>query len=293
MTTVTKSAAAPFSTTAYTNAGLTATSTPQISSTVDATAFKVVSTFKVHILGETDAAKEPTKGMTAWVSSSTAARTSGAVLVSSNVSSYAIIVDIATKKLFLEKAPFCGAAGGADQVNTTTTALTSCTVGAIGNSIGFWIGNGTTTTTTIAGFRMARKVLTNGTTGVPATFSHVYESLSASIATAPTDWKAQTVFATGGKITFTGSALTCDVAKWDSATACNGVDMPWAHNSLVEWTSTGPVLGSLRAWHFLAEKNADVTKNFQIEKDNKINWLIEERDETIAGTGANMALTVT
>lgn len=292
MTTVTKSAAAPFSTTAYTNAALTATATPQISSTVDA-AFKMVSTYKVYILGETDAAKEPTKSMTTWVSSSAAARKSGAVDVSSNVSSYAIIVDIATKKLFLEKPPFCGTATGADQVNTTSAPLTTCTVGAIGNSIAFWIGNGTTTTTTIAGFRMARKVLTNGATGVPATFSHVYESLSASIATPPTDWKAQTVFNTGGKITFTGSALTCDVAKWDSATACNGVDMPWANTALVEWNATGPVLGSLRVWHFLAEKNADVTKNFQIEKDNKINWLIEERDETIAGATTSMAVTVT
>ena len=38
-------------------------------------------------------------------------------------------------------------------------------------------------------------------------------------------------------------------------------------------------MGGIRAWHFLAEKNADVTKNFQIEKDNKINWIIDEKSE--------------
>ena len=43
--------------------------------------------------------------------------------------------------------------------------------------------------------------------------------------------------------------------------------------------------GGIRAWHFLAEKNADVTKNFQIEKDNKINWVIDEQNEAWTSPG--------
>ena len=70
----------------------------------------------------------------------------------------------------------------------------------------------------------------------------------------------------------------CDSAKWDPVTACHGVDIPWAYGTLTDYTSA-TAKGGIRAWHFLAEKNADVTKNFQIEKHNKINWVIEEQAE--------------
>ena len=79
-------------------------------------------------------------------------------------------------------------------------------------------------------------------------------------------------------VTFETTLKICDLTKWTAATDCHGVDLPWASTAYVEYTAavgtTAAVLGSVRAWHFLAEKNADVTKNFQIEKDNKINWVI-------------------
>lgn len=71
--------------------------------------------------------------------------------------------------------------------------------------------------------------------------------------------------------------IICDVAKWDPATACHGVDAPWASTTYVDFVPAGAaaaVEGKVRAWHFLAEKAADVAKNFQIEKDNKINWIV-------------------
>lgn len=79
-------------------------------------------------------------------------------------------------------------------------------------------------------------------------------------------------------LTWETALKNCDAAKWDPVTACHGVDIPWAYGSLTDYTSA-TVKGGIRAWHFLAEKNADVTKNFQIEKDNKINWVIEEKAE--------------
>lgn len=73
--------------------------------------------------------------------------------------------------------------------------------------------------------------------------------------------------------------MTCDVAKWDPVTACNGVDAPWAASTFVDFVPVGgavttAVPGTLRVWHFLAEKNADTGKNFQIVKDDKINWIV-------------------
>jgi hypothetical protein len=78
------------------------------------------------------------------------------------------------------------------------------------------------------------------------------------------------------------SATICDATKWDTTTACHSVDLPWASTTYTEWvTGTPATEGKVRAWHFLAEKNADVAKNFQIEKDNKINWIIEEKYQTL------------
>ena len=78
-------------------------------------------------------------------------------------------------------------------------------------------------------------------------------------------------------VTFETTLKVCDLTKWTAATDCHGVDLPWASTPYVEYVPVGAaaaVPGSVRAWHFLAEKNADITKNFQIEKDNKINWVV-------------------
>lgn len=97
--TTTKVTAAPFSTTFFTNEALTATTTPQAS--VDAaavtTTFKLLNTFKLYVVGQTSAEKEPTKSMTKWSTDTAATRKTAAVDVSSNVSSFAIVVDITTK----------------------------------------------------------------------------------------------------------------------------------------------------------------------------------------------------
>ena len=138
MTTVTKSTAAPFSVTAYSNPkGLLSTSTPQ--GTFDSAAkndFKVLSTFKLFVVGQSDAAEEPTKSMTKWVTDTAASRKTNAVDVSSNVSSFAIIVDLTTKAKLLANV-YCGATGVEQNANTaaspTTTCATTWAAGAIGN----------------------------------------------------------------------------------------------------------------------------------------------------------------
>jgi hypothetical protein len=58
----------------------------------------------------------------------------------------------------------------------------------------------------------------------------------------------------------------CDPTKWTAETDCNSVDLPWASTTYTEYApgvnNGAPTLGQVKAWHFLAEKNADVTKNF-------------------------------
>ena len=112
MTTVTKSSAAPFSVTAYSNPkGLLATTTPQaMLDTTGKAEFKLLATFKLYVVGQSTAEEEPTKGMTKWSTETAASRKTNSVDVSSNVSSFAIIVDITTK-LVLKQNVFCGATG--------------------------------------------------------------------------------------------------------------------------------------------------------------------------------------
>ena len=127
-----KPTAAPFATTVYTNPLLTATTTAQIS--YDATAdFKLIKSFKTFIIGNSSADAEPTKSMTKWSTDTAATRKTAGVDVSTNVSSFAIVVDVTTKaKLAMNV--FCGVSGTDVQDNVGGTPLTKCTtIGAVGN----------------------------------------------------------------------------------------------------------------------------------------------------------------
>ena len=109
--TTTKPTAAPYSTTAYNNPLLTATTTAQIS--YDASAVndvKLVKMFKAYIIGQSSAEAEPTKSMTKWSTDTAATRKTAGVDVSTNVSSFAIVVDVTTKKKLAEPV-FCGTSG--------------------------------------------------------------------------------------------------------------------------------------------------------------------------------------
>ena len=138
MTTVTKSTAAPFSVTAYSNPkGLTSTTTATASFDQTGKAgFNVLSMMKLFVVGQSSAEEEPTKSMTKWHTDTAASRKTNSVDVSSNVSSFAIIVDLTTKAKLLEKV-YCGLTGVEQNANTTSAPTTTCSgvwaPGAIGN----------------------------------------------------------------------------------------------------------------------------------------------------------------
>lgn len=131
---------------------------------------------------------------------------------------------------------------------------------------------------------------TPAVTKIPATFSTVIGTYAASVKSGLTiaDYKVAPTVAASAVVALTwGTEYTCDIAKWDSASACRGFDAPWAYGAFTDYVGGGtPVNGSIKAWHFLAEKNADITKNFQIIKDDKINWILEEINEDWLTSGA-------
>jgi len=153
MTTVTKVTAAPYSTTAYTNTLLTATTTATATFT-PTTLFSIVKKFDLWVVGQSGADLEPTKSMTKWFSDTASSRKTNSVDVASNVSSFAIVVDVTTKALLAATSMYCGTAGSIKSVNTDADPNT-CALGYVGNNFGFFIQNGTLTTTTLAAYRVS------------------------------------------------------------------------------------------------------------------------------------------
>lgn len=85
-----------------------------------------------------------------------------------------------------------------------------------------------------------------------------------------------------------GDKAPCPLTQWACATCCYGMASPWGFGTVYNYfpAQNGQVeqLGSVRAWHFLADKDADVTKVFSIEKDDYINVLLYEFKDSLAGT---------
>lgn len=97
--TTTKVGLAPFSTTVYTNPkGLTSTATPTATFASGTTAgWTLLDSFKLFVAGQSEATEEPTKSMTKWSTDTAATRKTAGVDASTNVSSFAIVVDLTTK----------------------------------------------------------------------------------------------------------------------------------------------------------------------------------------------------
>ena len=72
----------------------------------------------------------------------------------------------------------------------------------------------------------------------------------------------------------------CDLTKWKNASGCKGIDKPWAFGTLTDSTATSAgnigLVGNVRAWHFLADKNkgVDQLKVWSIEKGDTLQALL-------------------
>ena len=77
--------------------------------------FKLLNTFKAYVIGQALADESPTREMTRWSTDTAATRMTAGVYANTNVSSYAIIVDVTTKAKI-------GGAGWCGTVSTTVVA---------------------------------------------------------------------------------------------------------------------------------------------------------------------------
>ena len=88
----------------------------------------------------------------------------------------------------------------------------------------------------------------------------------------------------------------CDLKVWKTAGGCKGVDRPWAFGTLTDSTASAGgntgLVGNVRAWHFLADKNkgVDPLKVWSIEKGDTIQallYLYQDYKDNGSGAWAN------
>ena len=80
-----------------------------------------------------------------------------------------------------------------------------------------------------------------------------------------------------------GKTETCDTAKWADANACNGVGYPWGYGTITQFVDVN-THGSVRAWHFFAERGQDRTRQWALEKNGALNVLFYEFIDKSGGT---------
>lgn len=85
-----------------------------------------------------------------------------------------------------------------------------------------------------------------------------------------------------------GSTSSCDTKYWANANGCNGIAAPWGLGPVTQFVAGSK--GSVRAWHFLADSGADITKAWSIEKNNSLQVLYYEFiDRSQGATAASTA----
>lgn len=183
-TTVTKITAAPYITT-YTNPALVAATTakiavPKTTLVLAANAFAYLESVNVFLVGQKDAALEPTKAMTTWMTASLADRKANLVDGQTSVSSWTIVVDFTWSTLHADvwmpltanaatyTAQPTGVVGAGSTGLNIPLSTQSSTLGRFGDSFGILFINEAAKTYAANAIRIGRKVTTAGVTAVAA-----------------------------------------------------------------------------------------------------------------------------
>ena len=259
-----------------------------------------ISSVKVALVGQSDSAKEPAKTMNSWYSTNTSAITANSLTTELKVSSWALIVDVATKA-----AATTGTATALSvyQPATNKDANGNClenVAGApaadrpvVGNAGDTWaIAINLPTTSGAKQPDVIRSgsyisAVGTGTAGQAGATSQVAalaeESWTGSFATALTSYTDVSKNTANVGFTFT-SKNTCDTKKWASATACFGFEGKWGKNTNTWAVNT--TAGSHRYFLWLADAATDKTKIVSVEDKDVINLAVIEAHANVYKSGS-------
>ena len=251
-----------------------------------------VSKVTVALVGQADAQKEPAKTMNSWYTTHTTAISGQSLASELKVSSWAVVVDVATKvgntysQAIEQNAAGACLNSAAQLAGGATVTAGAPKVGDAGDtwSIALTIG-GTATVKQPSLIRSGVFVSSQPTTTASQISSIDEQSWSYSWSTAIASFSDVTKN-TSSSIVF-GTKDVCDTKKWASATACLGFNGVWGKNT--NTFSTATVVGSHRYFLWLADAATDKTKIVSIEDKDVLNLVIIENHANVYSTtvGAN------
>lgn len=233
--------------------------------------------------------------MNSWYSTNTSAITTAALTTELKVSSWALIVDVATKAL-TANATALSAYNQATNKDATGKCLENAvgvpaansglpTVGTFGSSWAVAINLPTTSGAKQPEvIRSGSQVTAVGTAAAAQTSGLAEESWTGSFATALTSYTDVSKNTANVGFTFT-SKYVCDTKKWASATACLGFEGKWGKNANT-W-AVGTTAGTHRYFLWLADAATDKTKIVSIEDKDVINVAVIESHANVYSTTAN------
>jgi hypothetical protein len=256
-----------------------------------------ITSVKVALVGQSDSAKEPAKTMNSWYSTNTSAITANSLTTELKVSSWALIVDVATKALTANATALSAYnqatnkdANGNCLQNAAGTPAANSGLPVVGNFGDSWAVAINLPTTSGAKqpdvIRSGSQVSAVGTTTPSAaqTSALVEESWTGAFATALTSYTDVSKNTANVGFTFT-SKNTCDTKKWASATACFGFEGKWGKNA--NTFAVGTTAGTHRYFLWLADAATDKTKIVSIEDKDVINVAVIEAHANVYSTTAN------
>lgn len=226
--------------------------------------------------------------MNSWYSTHTSAISGQSLTTELKVSSWALVVDVATKvgntyNQAIEKTAAGACVNSTAALNAgTTIAATAPKVGDAGDTWAIAVTTATSGAKQPSLIRSGTYVTAQSTTAAGQTSAVDEQSWSYSWSTAIASFSDVTKN-TSSSIVF-GTKDTCDTKKWASATACLGFGGVWGKNANT-W-ATASVVGSHRYFLWLADAATDKTKIVSIEDKDTLNLVIIESHANVYSTAA-------
>ena len=261
-----------------------------------------ITSVKVALVGQSDSAKEPAKTMNSWYSTNTSAITANSLTTELKVSSWALIVDVATKAL-TANATALSAYNQATNKDANGNCLQNAAgapaansglpvVGNFGDSWAIAINLPTTSGAKQPDVIRSGSIVTavgtaaSGNVAAAAqTTGLAEESWTGSFATALTSYTDVSKNTANVGFTFTAKNSSCDTKKWASATACLGFEGRWGKNA--NTFAVGTTAGTHRYFLWLADAATDKAKIVSVEDKDVINVAVIESHANVYSTTAN------
>lgn len=228
----------------------------------------------VSLVGQPDSSKNPAKEVSTWLTDNASAISSASLTGELKVSSWAVVVDVTTKKnttfnQAIHKNNLDECVDSITKVAAGTSLTGYPAKGAAGDTWAVILTTGVSTNKQPHAIRYGNYV--SSITSETANQASTLQSQSWTYSNAPANYAD--VSKNTGTVSFT-AVQTCPTDKWASAEACRGLLGIWGVNTPTESTTTAG--GSHRFFQWLADASTEKNKVLSIEDKEVLNLVVAE-----------------